>query len=892
MAERWIDDDGHVHEAPPSTTSTPSTPRPRKATRRSKAPTPSAAADALPAHPVEIFHELLRNNAKGPGGPLPLRTRGFVVVVREPQSLEGLQQACATSRRGCCTLRYRLQSGATFGTLLRAVLRDLRCIREAAADEPLGVPWPAVSGPTWSRLLQSRLGDVAQAVDEALGKVERGGDAADRVLDTADVDRLFSALADEAVLPVGNRLVLFAEVAGADADAGALAEWEAACGQLFAKLPERVGLVLSGAPAGFALAPDAAHHREFDRVPGVGAADAPAAGPGSTRFQPGELLPDLPTTADHLNRSNYAQSLASFLLHPQTAPPLTIGLYGRWGMGKSSFFQLLKEKLQAEATTREFADLPPWRHVVIALRRRRPEVGLLRDGFRRLAAWKVTDEHRASFRAAAERAVEERGWETYDRLACERIITIDFNAWQYQDAKQTWAGLASRISEQLEHATPVWRRYWTRLRYAWRQHTADVLLNFGLPLVLLVIAAVFVLSRVDDLAPLLAGSRDKPDPLGAMLSLLLPAASTLGLVWAVGWRLVQVVKPVSERVAAYVSRPDYRSDMGYQHRVIEDLKFLLAQLERSRPRCRVLVYIDDLDRCSDEKILEILQATILILADCRLYVMLGMDIKMISRAIEAQYRKLGSAALEPDFAENYLRKIIQIALHLPDTGPEERFALVSSLFSEGARRKFAAPEGEEGRTEAEAGGDAGPAADALPFDLGRVQRLARVEEVTDTAVELKAILELQDYLPGNARELKRFVNTHRFLKILLSASGESWSPRQQRRLVKWLLFCVNWPQLVDDALRAAKDPAGGDCLAPLVLKHPGDERLAGFAGAGEPLSAADLAGSCELAARLSQVIYDDPAAPAETKQEQTAKKPDDKLAVPLEKMVGEEPAAV
>lgn len=746
---------------------------------------------------LEQFQLLVANMGKGGRVALPARTRGFVAVVRRAQSLEPLQAVCQELPPDyrCITLRYRVDSAKAFGTLVQAALQDLGTVLDEADREVLGAVRPASDHLTWRGL---RGGLLHRAVTGAPAPSQGA-------LPTDILPKLFG---DLNVLDQGMRLVIFGEIVGADQDPGALAAWNQAARLLFPQLPERVGLVLSGAPQGFVpLPPDPAHFLEMEELPGAsdaGDREEVVQGEAATRFQPAELLADVPTTQDHLDREAYAASLAAFLLHPDTAPPITIGLYGKWGAGKSSFFGLLDKNLALA-----------------------------------------------------------------DRADGREVKTVMFNAWQYDDAKQTWAGLASTISERLEKALPPWRRQWMRLKYAWRTNRSDVLLNFGLPVLLLVLAGAVLLpwltpAQVRELAP--QGEANE-NPLGGLLKAVLPAGSLLLLLWGVGWRLVEVLKPVSERVAGYVRRTDYRADMGYQHKVIDDLKFLLEELEAARPGCRVLVYIDDLDRCSDEKIVEILRATILILADCRLFVMFGMDTEMIRRAIAAHYEKMKVPLADPQsFAESYLRKIVQIALYLPEAPPERRFSLVESMFSPAARQAYRE---REAARPAQTPLSSAQAADgaALPYDLGSIRRLVKVETVEDTADELAALAALKDYLPDNARELKRFVNTHRFLKILLSASGASWSGRKQQGLVKWLLFCAGWPGRVDDVLRHARaNPDAADCLAAACAANGWDEGVGAFAALGVPLPAAELLGDFDLAARLSQVVHDDPSAPAAEKE--------------------------
>ncbi|GLJ36570.1 hypothetical protein SUGI_0735040 [Cryptomeria japonica] len=79
---------------------------------------------------------------------------------------------------------------------------------------------------------------------------------------------------------------------------------------------------------------------------------------------------------------------------------------------------------------------------------------------------------------------------------------------------------------------------------------------------------------------------------------------------------------------------------------------------------RIIVFIDDLDRCQEAIVLQVLSAINLVFAVCEISVILGMDKELIQRAIMKRY---GDKSLKNSkFADKYLQKIIQLPLDLPD----------------------------------------------------------------------------------------------------------------------------------------------------------------------------------------------------------------------------------
>jgi KAP-like P-loop domain-containing protein len=294
------------------------------------------------------------------------------------------------------------------------------------------------------------------------------------------------------------------------------------------------------------------------------------------------------------------------------------------------------------------------------------------------------------------------------------------------------------------------------------------------------------------------------------------------------------------------------------------------RLRGNRTEPRIVVLIDDLDRCPDDKIMEVLQAINLILGESSFYVVLGIDTAMIYRAIESHYGG-DDRPLPPRFAETYLQKIVQLPFHLPETNPAERGSFVARLFSDAARDGMSAGEVESEPVEYPDG--PGPRDGELKWDrqaLAEPHVRVREQLVEDTATELRAFVDYQAYLADNPRELKRLVNVHRFVKIVLQQEGRPPSPELQRKLVKWLVFCARWPDLVDDVLAQARDhPAQQDCLGLAVSGIAGAQEFAALDGTGDLLTPVDLApeGTLAKAASISHLIVWDtavkpPAVPA------------------------------
>jgi len=126
-------------------------------------------------------------------------------------------------------------------------------------------------------------------------------------------------------------------------------------------------------------------------------------------------------------------------------------------------------------------------------------------------------------------------------------------------------------------------------------------------------------------------------------------------------------KPLSQWITTLFQERNYGKQIGYMAEIRSDLEFLAMRLKKDN--ARILVVIDDLDRCEPQKAVEVLQAVKLLLNFDSFIVSLGIDARVITRAVEEHYKNM----LGPTGASGYeyLDKIVQIPFRIPQPSPEE-----------------------------------------------------------------------------------------------------------------------------------------------------------------------------------------------------------------------------
>ncbi|HHJ16961.1 MAG TPA: hypothetical protein ENJ80_09715 [Gammaproteobacteria bacterium] len=238
----------------------------------------------------------------------------------------------------------------------------------------------------------------------------------------------------------------------------------------------------------------------------------------------------------------------------------------------------------------------------------------------------------------------------------------------------------------------------------------------------------------------------------------------------------------------------------------------------TRPIERIILYIDDLDRCPPERVVEVLQAVHLILAFELFVVVVAVDPRWLERSLNeeynAQHPTLGDRPLQDRqyrfSAQNYLEKIFQIPFSLPvmDVGgyrkliagmtnqPRTRFERVQAADGEEVKPK---PDREPepvpqhpvnpARTEvpAETPGQTTSTTDtsSLDADLVREQKAGKRKQEQEEARERIAAMLLREWeeqfiaalhpFLSTPRLAKRFINIYRLLRVQAASDDEQFA---------------------------------------------------------------------------------------------------------------------
>lgn len=114
----------------------------------------------------------------------------------------------------------------------------------------------------------------------------------------------------------------------------------------------------------------------------------------------------------------------------------------------------------------------------------------------------------------------------------------------------------------------------------------------------------------------------------------------------------------------------YRDSIYYEG--LDKIKAEIRSIREKDPECRVVIFIDDLDRCSPNKALEVLESIKLFLDLEGFVFVIGLSHKTVTQLITHAYETTGIKG------EDYIKKIIQIPIKIPSWSKESIIDLIDN----------------------------------------------------------------------------------------------------------------------------------------------------------------------------------------------------------------------
>lgn len=378
-------------------------------------------------------------------------------------------------------------------------------------------------------------------------------------------------------------------------------------------------------------------------------------------------------------------------------------------------------------------------------------------------------------------------------------MVVEFSAWEHQRLVPPWWWLLATVrrgcaSELRQISLGRWTWFWAR-DVAWRLWNAR-----AAALTVLGLAALGLVAwRLDWF-----GLEHKS--LTTIQTVLLTCISAIALATTVGGLLRG-----TSRWLAVGSAEGAVKFLKRAHDPLEVYRNRFRSLIRASGR-PLAVFIDDLDRCKPEYVVELLEGIQTLFKDEPVTYVVAADRAWLCQSFACSYRDFEGTVgeLGRPLGFHFLEKTFQVSLQIPPMTSEKR----DSFWSELMMQKSPEPLIEQ----AQNGGG--------PLDLGatfsNASTQAEVEEevkslrrsgVGDDAIlsaavrrlnapELQEQLKrlLDDFSPlveNNPRSMKRVMNAYGFERDRLLRDGYMLSSRERRQLALLTIVRLRWPELSD-----------------------------------------------------------------------------------------------
>lgn len=391
------------------------------------------------------------------------------------------------------------------------------------------------------------------------------------------------------------------------------------------------------------------------------------------------------------------------------------------------------------------------------------------------------------------------------------LLCVSFNGWRFEGYEDAKSALASTILEEIRREAKKEKGKLQRVKAA----VAKAARSFG--------------SRIDKLGfrrqiagmGLNAGIAAGGVALGATIVGAPVAAGALGIA-ALG-SLLRDGKELDGKKLADLLIKEQQAAAAEQRRLhvsIRDFHRRFARLVAALEVKRLVIIVDDLDRCLPTSVVDTLEAIRLFLAAPRTAFVIAADEALIRDAVAQRFpERRSSDALDETPRSNtligarYLEKLIQVPVRVPPLSRSDLHGYLNLLFAEqreepGSFAKLC------DRVRASA------RYDAISFHAGNAEELLqhpiddRLKEDLVLAEQIAPVLAL--CAEGNPRQTKRFLNA---LVLRLAMAEERVVKLDRATAAKLLLLEYFLPELFRElALVAAANEGRSSELAALEME--------------------------------------------------------------------------
>jgi len=291
---------------------------------------------------------------------------------------------------------------------------------------------------------------------------------------------------------------------------------------------------------------------------------------------------------------------------------------------------------------------------------------------------------------------------------------------------------------------------------------------------------------------------------------------------------------VHDFVTSRINEQDYETGLGILHKAQKDLKYLNSAISTEdtpaadphsaekrelfpRGDARIFLIIDDIDRCPPAQVVEVLEAAQLLVKTKLFVVILAMDLRYVTRALEKRYEGILVHDGEPS-GMDYIEKIIQVPYRVRSMQSSSIGRFLQPLmgdFNQSLEQNAPASPTSSGQpaegandTPAIDGGDESEPVDSLSQDDANAQEQFEKfappalppEAMTFAADEYQFMLKLCQKINLSPRAAKRVVNVFKIMKIIWYRRESEPDTRKKQSMLLLLVLSAGFPEVMKHVL--------------------------------------------------------------------------------------------
>ncbi|WP_020673887.1 YDG/SRA domain-containing protein [Amycolatopsis nigrescens] len=369
----------------------------------------------------------------------------------------------------------------------------------------------------------------------------------------------------------------------------------------------------------------------------------------------------------------------------------------------------------------------------------------------------------------------------------DHYLVVPFDSWKHAKVDPPWWALLVTLRQHVSRALPWWSRVGLRIADSWtraRRGSTPYLLT-GLVLLVAVLGLVLI----------------NPGWVGQLKNL----TTVLSLFGSIALVVLLISRFVWWDSARGARRLEQVHTNPMQE-VTQHFSWLLARAPR-----RVVFFLDDLDRCGEKYVVDLLDAVQTLVRDAperkgktdkSAYFIVAAHGNWLRRAYETVHQSFQGAVDEPGrkLGHLFLDKLFQLTIPMPTLGTDTKQLYFDRVLGiQGSDQALDEEDNElleqiERSTSEREILEALQAATAQQRERSVSRAVEKMSEPTIAEVTEHALQKFAPLLDGNPRSMKRFVNTYSVVRAARTLEGITV---ESDVLAFWTVLSIRWPILTE-----------------------------------------------------------------------------------------------